>query len=211
MRGWAKRTIAINMALPLAAGVVAGALTAGTVAVFALRAPTPAQEARAVRSEITWSEMTWPFPIDQWGLGKAFRCGPADCGTTIDVFLRPKIGFCNCTSGVSDEAELARIGDTGLIDPAPEASGPGRALQVGWMAGMSRTYRLPGRSANTNLLSLAFNDECDVIVALAVTEDADPGAAEAVVLSFLNTDRMVLWAKKELGLEFMHREWKKAN
>ena len=28
-----------------------------------------------------WNEVKWPFPLDQWGLGKAYRCGTADCGT----------------------------------------------------------------------------------------------------------------------------------
>jgi hypothetical protein len=25
-----------------------------------------------------WSEMAWPFPMDQWGKGKAFQCKAAD-------------------------------------------------------------------------------------------------------------------------------------
>ena len=49
-----------------------------------------------------WSEIAWPFPLDQWGKGKAFRCKSADCGTEITVYVRAKIGFCNCSTGVSD-------------------------------------------------------------------------------------------------------------
>ena len=58
-----------------------------------------------------WTEVKWPFPLDQWGLGRAFRCGAADCGTEINLYLRAKIGFCNCATGVSDDAELDRVGD----------------------------------------------------------------------------------------------------
>jgi len=43
--------------------------------------------------------------MDQWGLGKAFVCMPADCGVKVDIYVRPKIGFCNCATGVSDDAE----------------------------------------------------------------------------------------------------------
>ena len=54
---------------------------------------------------------------------------------------------------------------------------------------------------------VAANDECDVVVALAVLGDGDPGVAEPAVMAFLNSNPMVLWAKKELGLEFVRRDW----
>ena len=57
------------------------------------------------------------------------------------------------------------------------------------------------------LLSVAFNDECDVVVALALLGKGDPTVTAPVVISFLNSTPMVLWAKKELGLEFVRREW----
>src|SRR5437588_7203020 len=64
-----------------------------------------------------WAEVKWPFPMDQWGTGRAFRCRSADCGAEIEVYLRPKLGFCNCTTGVSDDAELDRVGDLELLSP----------------------------------------------------------------------------------------------
>ena len=54
---------------------------------------------------------------------------------------------------------------------------------------------------------MAFNDDCDVVVALAVVGTDDPAAFEKPVIEFLNSGPMVLWAKKELGLEFVRREW----
>jgi len=49
------------------------------------------------------------------GKGKAFQCKAADCGTEINLYLRAKIGFCNCTTGVADDEELERLSDFDLI------------------------------------------------------------------------------------------------
>jgi hypothetical protein len=37
------------------------------------------------RERPVWTEVVWPFPIDEWGGGWAFQCKAADCG--IDVNL----------------------------------------------------------------------------------------------------------------------------
>jgi len=58
-----------------------------------------------------WTEFKWPFPVDQWGIGRAFVCKPAACGVEVNVYLRPKIGFCKCATGVDDDDELERVGD----------------------------------------------------------------------------------------------------
>ena len=50
---------AVPLVIALAAGV------GGDVAVGA-GAPERAKEPR-------WTEVTWPFPMDQWGTGRAFR------------------------------------------------------------------------------------------------------------------------------------------
>ena len=75
------------------------------------------------------------------------------------------------------------------------------------MRGLSRRYQAREAPVRSSLLSVAANDECDVVVALAVLGDGDPGIAEPAVLAFLNSNPMVLWAKKELGLEFVRRDW----
>jgi hypothetical protein len=46
-----------------------------------------------------------------------------------------------------------------------------------------------------------------VVVAVASLGKADPDVVAQAVLSFLGSTPMVLWAKKELGLEFVRREW----
>ena len=45
------------------------------------------------------------------------------------------------------------------------------------------------------------------MVAVARIENGDPAAIEPAVLKLLNSRPVVLWTKKELGLEFVKREW----
>ena len=95
--------------------------------------------------------MKWPFPLDQWGLGRAFKCPAADCGREVDLYLRAKLGFCNCTTGVSDDAELDRVGDLELLSAAFDGLSEGRPIAVGWMHGRSRPYSVAmryGRAAS---------------------------------------------------------------
>ena len=190
---------------PLVIGIAAIVLIAGiagSAAVLGVRAP-----ANPSAIEPVWTEVKWPFLQDQWGLGKAFVCMPADCGVKIDVFVRPKIGFCNCSTGVSDDNELERVADTDLVSPKVRPAGSGSPVKIGWMRGLSRPYLVSDERPNERLLSVAFNDECDVVVALASIGNGDPTVVAPAVMSFLNSTPMVLWAKKELGLEFVRREW----
>ena len=120
-----------------------------------------------------WSEVRWPFPLDQWGKGKAFRCKAADCGTEVTVYIRAKIGFCNCTTGVSDDEELDRI--SGLRpargNQACCAGARDRARsRLAWMAGRSRAFKVggapvggqrrPSRSASTTTATRSLRPWC---------------------------------------------------
>jgi hypothetical protein len=146
-----------------------------------------------------WTEVNWPFAIDQWGSGRAFRCRAQSCGVTVDVYLRPKIGFCNCTAGVYDDAELDRVGDIELIGPQYSAVGQGRPVRVGWMKGRSRAFTVNGPyRPSTVAVAIAFNDKCDVAVA-TVTADADLARGAREALKFLNSDLVLKWAHAELG------------
>ena len=204
-----KRTLVVATTL-----AVAG-LVLGSAAFFGVRTsanPTTANLSAAnptLTADIApvWAEAKWPFPMDQWGLGKAFVCSAADCGAQVNVYVRPKIGFCNCATGVSDEAELERVADTELLRAKTRALGSGRPIKVGWMRGMSRSYSASDGETGERLVSVAYNDECDVVVAVARFANGDPVVLEPAILAFLNTNTMVLWAKKELGLEFIRRQW----
>jgi len=183
----------------VAAGALAGA-TAGLVAFFGA---TPVVEPVAKRTPVRplWTEAKWPFPIDQWGTGRAFACKAADCGSDVTLFLRAKLGFCNCTTGVADDEELERVGDLELAGTQSTALGPGRPITVHWMKGRSRGYTLAGRASTArSAVAVAFNDRCDAIVATAIVADERALAQEAAVLEFLNGDLVRKWTETALGI-----------
>ena len=185
-----KRIVTVA-AVVLAAGFGGYAFLAAKPPADTHRMPSPDQA--------VWTEIQWPFPVDQWGGGWAFQCKAADCGIDINLYLRPKIGFCNCQTGVADDAELDRVSDVDLVGSERSALGPGRPITVHWMKGRSRGYAVGAGSAKS-VLSLAFNNRCDVIVATVVAGD-EPVAQEQAVLEFLNGDLMLNWAEAALGAE----------
>jgi hypothetical protein len=187
------------------ATVAAAVLVAGIAGygVFLAYKP-PANSLRlSLDDQTVWTDAAWPFPIDQWGGGWAYQCKAADCGIDVTLYLRPKIGFCNCQTGVADDEELDRVGDVDLLGSESSALGPGRPITVHWMKGRSRGYSVAGSSPGAppakSALSLAFNNKCDVIVATVVAGNA-PVAQEQAVLEFLNGDLVRRWAEVVLGL-----------
>jgi len=148
-----------------------------------------------------WTEMQWPFPIDEWGKGKAFQCRASDCGTEVNIYVRAKIGFCNCSTGVADDAELERLSDFNLVGGQVAARGDGRPIVVGWMNGRSRFYEISGSAwGGKAALSAAFNDGCDAIVASAILNHKRLVEIEPHVIKFLNNKTVLEWAKVTLGL-----------
>jgi hypothetical protein len=185
------KRIATAAAIALVAGI------GGTAAFLAVKPPADTLRMSS-RDQPVWTEAVWPFPIDQWGHGWAFQCKAADCGIDVNLYLRPKIGFCNCQTGVADDAELDRVSDVDLVGSESSALGPGRPITVHWMKGRSRGYTV-GAPSTKSVLSLAFNNRCDVIVATVVAGD-EPAAQEQDVLEFLNGDLVLRWAETVLGL-----------
>lgn len=192
------------MSKPLALIIVVALGLAGAAAGYSIMLtsqPSDDAKAAAATSVPVWTEAKWPFPIDQWGMGRAFNCNPADCGTGVMIYLRAKVGFCNCTTGVADDEELERVGDIDLVGSQSSALGPGRPITVHWMKGRSRSYAVDGRILSAkSALSIAFNERCDAIVATAVVEGDRASAQEPAVLEFLNGDLVRHWAELTLGL-----------
>jgi hypothetical protein len=115
-----------GLALALS-GVLAGAVAG----YFAIVAPSPASKVTGdtgVRP--VWTEAKWPFPIDQWGTGRAFACTAADCGTEVKLYLRAKLGSCDCTKGVADDDELDRMSDFDLVGGEVSPLGAGRPIAI---------------------------------------------------------------------------------
>src|SRR4051794_37730405 len=73
-----------------------------------------------------WAEVQWPFGMDEWGKGKAFQCKAAYCGTVVSLYIRPKLGSCNCTTGVATDDDLDRMSDFALIGGDVSALSDGR-------------------------------------------------------------------------------------
>lgn len=192
----------MNRTLPFLVAIAGIGVMAVSLALFGVRAP-----ARPLSPGPAFAAAEWPFLLDQWGIGRAFACAPADCGVKVAVYVRPKIGFCNCTTGVSDDLELERVADTDLLDPDAKPLGPGHVVEIGWMKGRSRAYRAGGGAGSRHLLSIAYNNECDVVVAVAAVGNADPAAVEPFVVDFLGSEAMLRWARKELGLEYDKAGW----
>jgi hypothetical protein len=66
------------------------------------------------------------------------------------------------------------------------------------MKGRSRRYAI-GASSGKSVLSLTFDNHCDVIVATVLAGD-EPVAQEQAVLEFLNGDLVLRWAEAIYGL-----------
>lgn len=187
---------------------VAGAFVlGGLMAAVALFPRAPAEQTRNVLTVAlapphpVWTEVAWPFPIDQWGKGKAYRCSAADCGAEANLYLRAKIGFCNCTTGVSDDEELDRIGDHDLIGKKLAPLAPGQQIKIAWMKGRSRLFAFNDPERKTqSAISVGFNDRCDAMIATVVVGHDKPALLEASVIAFLNSDRVLKWAEVTLGL-----------
>jgi len=148
-----------------------------------------------------WSEVTWPFLIDQWGTGRAFTCQAADCGSAVSIYLRAKVGFCSCSTGVADDDEIDRVGDLDLLGAQRTALASGRPVRIGWMAGRERTFLVEGPlRAKKVALEIAVANKCDAVVATVVSERELAPDIEQAALRFLGGDVVLRWAEASTGL-----------
>jgi hypothetical protein len=177
-------------------------LGAGLLGLLAGDAVPVGADAGGGRAAAAWSETVWPFPLDEWGTGRAFRCAATHCGGEIVVYLRAKVGFCNCSSGVSDDEDLDRVGDLELFSDRFVGIAEGRPIDVGPLKGRSRLYRVsPPRAPARDVLAIGFSDKCDVAVATVVAAGEQLPSAERAALDFLNTPPVLRWASAELGAQ----------
>jgi hypothetical protein len=145
-----------------------------------------------------WREISWPFLRDAWEPGRAFICTSEECAGQT-VYIRPKIGFCNCTTGISDDDEVDRVIDLDLIDPQFRALGSGRQIEAAGMRGRARHYsvRLRDGSLRT-VLAIALSRRCDVVVAVAQSRSSAP-INEQIALGLLSAASVQTWV--DAGLE----------
>jgi hypothetical protein len=174
----------------------------GTVGALALLADDPREDVSVLSApHPVWTEVQWPFLMDQWGKGKAFRCKPADCGTEVNIYLRAKIGYCNCTVGVTDDEELDRMSDLDLVGGAVWPLGAGRPIAIASMKGRSRAYTLTARHpARKTAISIVLNDRCDMVAATVTLPHDRPATIEHAVIEFLNSATVLRWAEVAMGI-----------
>ena len=140
-----------------------------------------------------WQEIAWPFPRDGWPAGKAFRCGAAVCSEGVEVYVRPKIGFCNCDIGVADDDEVDRVADLDLMSERFAPREAGKVVRVAEMPGRIRAYDLiMSDGSRHNAIGIAVSRRCDLLVAVARGR-GDASGVQHAALAFLASDKMTNW------------------
>jgi hypothetical protein len=148
-----------------------------------------------------WNETKWPFLIDQWGLGTAYQCKAADCGIDVTVYLRAKVGFCNCTTGIVEDDEIDRVGDLDLVGWRSQARANGVPVVIGWMKGRSRAFTVEGRDRrDRHALTVAVSNKCDAVVATVVADQPISSDTERAAMDFLGSRPVLQWAAANTGL-----------
>jgi hypothetical protein len=147
-----------------------------------------------------FSETAWPFLVDQWGGGRAFRCDP--CGAQLALYVRAKVGFCNCTTGVSDDIEIDRVADFDLFPGRVTPLAPGEPVQVAWMKGRARTFAVDGPlAARRYLLTIALANKCDGVIATVASAQPISSDAAQVAMEQLASPTVLGWVEASTGLQ----------
>ena len=158
-------------------------LTALAVAMCALSGDAAHRHARSASDN--WREIAWPFPRDGWPAGRAFRCATEACGGEVEVYVRPKIGFCNCDSGVADDEEVDRVADLDLISDRFVPLAAGEVIRIAGMPGRSRSYDLQMADGTHHAaIGIAVARRCDVLVAVAQGTGAAPEVERGISLDW---------------------------
>ena len=147
----------------------------------------------------SWHEIAWPFPRDGWPAGRAFRCDADACGSAVELYVRPKIGFCNCDTGVADDDEVDRVADLDLMSRRFVPREAGEVIRISDMTGRARSYDLKMTDGSDHTaVGFALSHRCDLMVAVAQGEGNAEGVRRAAV-QFLETGGMTHWMSAALN------------
>jgi hypothetical protein len=173
-------------------------LAAGVLAVSVLSAVAAVQVAVShPHGKAQWQEIAWPYPRDGWPAGRAFRC--VSCGGNVELYVRPKIGFCNCATGVADDDEVDRVADLDLISERFSPLAAGKVVRVADMSGRARAYDLAMTGgAHHTAIGIVLSHRCDLLVAVTQGEGEAP-VLERSALEFLASGEMHRWMMAALG------------
>ncbi len=140
-----------------------------------------------------WEQIAWPLPRDAWPAGRAYRC--RDC--RAEVTIRPKLGFCNCTTGVTDDAEVDAVSDVDAIGADFVPAADGEPVVAAGLRGRARTYAVrAGWGARTTAAGFALASGCDLLVAAAQGPDAGDRAR---IVALLDSPEVAGWIAASLG------------
>src|SRR5260370_2901192 len=124
-----------------------------------------------------WHEIAWPFPRDGWPAGRAFHCASELCRDDVELYVRPKAGFCNCDSGVADDNEVDRVTDLDLLSERFVGLEPGKAIRIAGMPGRLRTYDLRMSDGSRHAaIGMAVSRPCALLVPGRPGQGAAPGS-----------------------------------
>lgn len=141
--------------------------------------------------EANWQEIAWPFLRDAWPAGRAFRC--RGCGEAVELYVRPKIGFCNCDDGITDDDEVDRVSDLDLISDSFAPLAPGHVVHVADMEGRARAYDLHVSDGPRHVaIGIALHHRCDVVV-VVVRGGQSAVRLQRAAIAFLETSQMKHW------------------
>jgi hypothetical protein len=173
-------------------------LAAGILAASVLSAVTAVRVAVShPDGHVRWHEIAWNFPRDGWPAGRAFRCD--SCGEGVELYVRPKIGFCNCDTGVADDDEVDRVADLDLISATFAPTEEGKVVRVADMKGRSRSYDLKMSNGSQHIaVGIALSHRCDLLVAVAQGR-ANADEMQRAALDYLASDAMHHWLMAALG------------
>lgn len=171
---------------------------AGVLAIIASSAIAIVAYVSASASGQAWHSIAWPFPRDGWPPGHAYRCAAASCGSEMELYVRPKIGFCNCDTGVADDDEVDRVVDLDLISPRFRPLEQGQVVHIAGMAGRMRNYSLDMNDGSTRqAVGMAVSHRCDLMVAV-VQGKASAADLHQRALDLLSSSDEVGWIKSAM-------------
>jgi len=117
----------------------------------------------------------------------------------LELYVRPKLGFCNCETGVADDDEVDRVADLDLISQRFAPLKPGKVIQVADLSGRARTYNLEmADGARHRAIGIAVSHRCDLLVAV-LQGKMRADELERAALRFLTTSKMKQWVSDALG------------
>jgi hypothetical protein len=118
-----------------------------------------------------WTEIRWPFLLDQWGTGHAFACRGATCAPQDRLLVRVKSGFCNCSTGIEDDDEIDRLTDFQFLGGSVAPHDAGRPIAVAGVSGRLRAFAVETpKGGARHAVAVALARGCDAVVATLASD-----------------------------------------